>query len=150
MTLIDMFRSFSRESETKNYPASARIAFYTLLNAWNESRREEVVTRSRADLIERSGMPEATFRWAISFLSNHGWVKVVNRRPFKFTLRAKLDNIANPLRPQSPSIDAPATESRTIQREKKPPTAAFSPTPEEVGDLDIFGRQISYCPRTAT
>ena len=136
MTLIDMFRSFTREAETKNFPASARIAFYTLLNAWNDSRRAEVVTRNRAELIERSGMPESTFRWSISFLSNHGWVKVVNRRPFKFALRATCDNLANPLRPPTTSIDAPATESRTSRIQENPPSADFPP--EEINDDDIF------------
>lgn len=139
MTLIDMFRSFTREAEAKNFPASARIVFYTLLNAWNDSRREEVVTRNRAALIERSGMPESTFRWAISFLSNHGWVKVVNRHPFKFALRAIGDKIANSLRPPTTSIDAPATESRISQRGENPPPADFPPTLEETdNDDDIF------------
>lgn len=134
-TLIDMFRSFTREAEAKNYPASARITFYTLLNAWNDSRREETVTRSRAELIERSGMPESTFRWSISFLSNHGWVKVVSRRPFKFALRATCANIANPLRPPTTSIDAPATENRKLHRQENPPSADSPPTSEEDDDV---------------
>lgn len=134
-TLIDMFRSFTREAEAKNYPASARITFYTMLNAWNESRREETVTRNRADLIERSGMPESTFRWSVSFLSNHGWVKVLGRRPFKFALRATCGDIAKTLRPPTTSIDAPATEDRTLKRQENPPSADSPPTPEDDGDV---------------
>lgn len=76
LSLIDLFRAFQNEAEKTGYAASARLVYYSVLNAWNEERRPECLRIRRGTLQNLTGLNESTVRNAISFLANTGWFKL--------------------------------------------------------------------------
>lgn len=75
-TLIDLFRAFQKTAETTGYTASARLVYYSILNAWNEERRPQCLRIRRSTLQNLSGLSESSVRNAISYLANTGWIKL--------------------------------------------------------------------------
>ena len=99
MTTLDLFRTFSSEATSKGYSSSSRILYYTLLWCWNEQRRPSIAAVSSKQLMMLTGLPEATFREAFSYLADRGWVKRVKLRRRGITaweLRNGCDNAAPP------------------------------------------------------
>ena len=76
VTLIDFFRAFQSAAEKSRYPSSARVTFYTILNAWNDERRPDCLRIRRGTLQDSTGLSESSVRNALQFLANIGWIKL--------------------------------------------------------------------------
>lgn len=76
LTLIDLFRAFQNSAEKNGFAASARLTYYSILNAWNEERRPECLRIRRSTLQDLTGLSESSVRNAVSFLANTGWIKL--------------------------------------------------------------------------
>lgn len=127
MTIIDLFREFSKKSLC--YPKSAKILYYTMLSYWNENGRPEVTSLPTKLLYTLACLPETTFREAVQYLSSRGWFKRVKSRErgdFAWIWRDKREETAQPA-----LFVIRAREQNETRREESPIGDSSSPTLKE-------------------
>ena len=80
MTLIDLFKEFHRNAIQQEFPASARVLYYTLLGEFNSARWIDSLVLSTRDLTQLTGLPTTSVHRAKQFLTSKGLIKCA---PFK-------------------------------------------------------------------
>lgn len=124
MTLIDLFRRFSAASDQFSLSASVRSLYFAMLYEWNERRRTEAVRVSAAELARKAGLPESTYRYALSILATTKLIKIVNKRrgviTFQIDIGAPLRHDCETVAPRDGLLITPARQSKQIAKEESP------------------------------
>lgn len=79
MTTIDLFRQFYRMSKDKNYPASVKLLYYTLLGEWNEQHRPEKLRVTNRYVSELSGYALSTVNETLRKLASYGFLSYTRK-----------------------------------------------------------------------